>query len=66
MFLEIATSLGALFGAFLGTHVAARHLSILFGLILLQAAWQNSRGRWHSYTYLPPDPLAKLLELIVA
>jgi uncharacterized protein len=63
MFLEIATTLGALFGAFLGTHVAARHLSVLFGLILLQAAWQTSRARKRSNTPVPPDPLAKRLRL---
>ena len=43
MFLEIATTSGALFGAFLGTHIPARYLSILFGIILLQAAWQTGR-----------------------
>jgi uncharacterized membrane protein YfcA len=63
MFLEIATTLGALFGAFLGTHVAARHLSVLFGLILLQAAWQTSRARKRSNTPVTPDPLAKQLQL---
>src|SRR5689334_13775538 len=43
MFLEIATTLGALVGAFVGTHVPTRALSIIFGLVLLQAAWQSSR-----------------------
>src|SRR4051812_14419109 len=56
MFLEIATTLGALFGAFLGTHIPARYLSVLFGIILLQAAWQTSRPRKHPTTPLPPDP----------
>jgi uncharacterized membrane protein YfcA len=63
MFLEIATTSGALFGAFLGTHIPARYLSILFGVILLQAAWQTSRSRRHSSTPLPPDPLARQLRL---
>ena len=63
MFLEIATTLGALLGAFLGTHVPARYLSILFGIILLQAAWQTSRRRKHRTAPLPPDPLAKRLRL---
>jgi uncharacterized protein len=63
MFLEIATTLGALFGAFLGTHIPARYLSILFGMILLQAAWQTSRPRKQRSTPLPPDPLAKRLRL---
>lgn len=63
MFLEIATTLGALFGAFLGTHIPARYLSVLFGIILLQAAWQTSRPRKHSTIPLVPDPLAKQLRL---
>lgn len=37
MFLEIATTLGALFGAFLSSHIPTGALSIIFGLILLQA-----------------------------
>lgn len=63
MFLEIATTSGALVGAFLGTHIPARYLSILFGIILLQAAWQTSRPRKHLTTPLPPDPLARQLRL---
>src|SRR5436305_6947314 len=41
MFLEIATTLGALFGAYLGAHVPTGALSIIFGIVLLQAAWQT-------------------------
>jgi hypothetical protein len=63
MFLEIATTSGALFGAFLGTHIPARYLSILFGVILLQAAWQTSHEPKRSEAPLPPDPLAKRLRL---
>jgi uncharacterized membrane protein YfcA len=59
MFLEIATTSGALFGAFLGTRIPARYLSVLFGIILLQAAWQASPQRKHPKTPLPSDPLAK-------
>ena len=63
MFLEIATTSGALFGAFLGTRIPARYLSVLFGIILLQAAWQASPQRKHPNTPLPSDPLAKRLRL---
>ncbi|MFL6350540.1 MAG: sulfite exporter TauE/SafE family protein [Bryobacteraceae bacterium] len=63
MFLEIATTSGALFGAFLGTHIPARYLSILFGIILLQAAWQTSRTRKDSAKPVPPDPLGRRLRL---
>ncbi len=63
MFLEIATTLGALFGAFLGTHVPTGALSVIFGVILLEAAWQTSRGHKGPKTALPPDPLADMLKL---
>jgi uncharacterized protein len=63
MFLEIATTSGALFGAFLGTRIPARYLSVLFGLVLLQAAWQTSQEGKHHKAPLPPDPLGKRLRL---
>jgi uncharacterized protein len=63
MFLEIATTSGALFGAFLGTRIPARYLSVLFGIILLQAAWQASAQRKHPKTPRPSDPLATRLRL---
>jgi uncharacterized protein len=63
MFLEIATTLGALCGAFLGTHISTRWLSIVFGIILLQAAWQTSRNHKSSPKSLAADPLAEKLRL---
>lgn len=63
MFLEIATTLGALFGAFIGPHVPTRALSVVFGLILLHAAWQSSREHRSKQGELPPDPLALRLKL---
>jgi uncharacterized membrane protein YfcA len=63
MFLEIATTLGALFGAFLGTHIPTRALSVVFGIILLQAAWQTARAHKEHGKPLPPDPLAEKLKL---
>jgi uncharacterized protein len=55
MLLEIATTLGALFGAFLGTRVPVSYLSIVFGLILLQSAWQSSREHKSTQTLKPAD-----------
>jgi uncharacterized membrane protein YfcA len=63
MFLEIATTLGALFGAFLSAHIPVRALSIIFGVILLDAAWQASRLHKDSKKPLPPDPLGEMLTL---
>jgi hypothetical protein len=39
MFLEVATTLGAIFGAFLATRVPTHTLAIVFGLVLLYSAW---------------------------
>jgi uncharacterized membrane protein YfcA len=46
MFLEVATTIGAIFGAFLATRVSTHALAIVFGLVLIYSAylsWQQSR-----------------------
>jgi uncharacterized protein len=63
MFLEVATTLGALFGAFLGTRIPTRYLGVIFGFILLQAAWQASRERAQHLLQQTTDPLAIRLKL---
>jgi uncharacterized protein len=63
MFLEIATTLGALFGAFLGAHVPTRILAVIFGVMLLQAAWQALHGHEETHTPISSDPLATRLHL---
>jgi uncharacterized protein len=63
MFLEIATTLGALLGAFLATRTPTAILSVIFGLVLLHAAWQSSRGRPHDETAKKSDPLALRFKL---
>jgi hypothetical protein len=39
MFLEVATTFGAVFGAYLATRVPTRALAIIFGLVLIYSAW---------------------------
>ncbi|HYZ73264.1 MAG TPA: sulfite exporter TauE/SafE family protein [Chthoniobacterales bacterium] len=63
MFLEIATTLGALFGAFLGTRIPTAGLGIVFGIVLLQSAWQASRLHKLHPGSSAPDPLAAQLRL---
>jgi uncharacterized membrane protein YfcA len=63
MFLEIATTLGAVFGAFLAAHIATGALGILFGVVLLQSAWQASREHRSGKAPQPDDPLADRLKL---
>ncbi len=58
MFLEVATTLGAVCGAYLSTHVSTRWLAIVFGVMLLQAAWQASRKPKEAAQPQPADPLA--------
>jgi uncharacterized membrane protein YfcA len=46
MFLEIATTIGAVFGAFLATRTPTRALAVIFGIVLLYSSWlswQHSR-----------------------
>src|ERR1700727_1482617 len=46
MFLEIATTVGAVFGAFLAGHIPVRALAVIFGTVLVYSAylsWQQSR-----------------------
>ncbi len=46
MFLEMATTVGAILGAFLATRTPTRALAIIFGVVLLYSAWlswQQSR-----------------------
>src|SRR6201998_19480 len=58
MFLEIATTLGALLGAFLAPRTPTAILSVIFGLVLLHAAWQSSRDQPHDEKSKQPDALA--------
>ncbi|HEX3682511.1 MAG TPA: sulfite exporter TauE/SafE family protein [Bryobacteraceae bacterium] len=63
MFLEIATTLGAVFGAYLGAHVPTRILAVVFGVMLLQSAWQAAREHKQPKEQAPSDPLADRLRL---
>jgi uncharacterized membrane protein YfcA len=44
MFLEVATTVGALFGAFLAARVPTRALAALFGAVLIYSAWLSWRS----------------------
>src|SRR6185437_14583286 len=63
MFLEIATTLGAVYGAFLATHVPVSALSIVFGVVLLHSAWQSNRQHKEGAPHLANDPLSRRLRL---
>jgi uncharacterized protein len=63
MFLEIATTLGALLGAFLTTKVPTSTIAIIFGSVLMYSAYVSRRTRPRSLGEDPPDPLATRLQL---
>ena len=63
MFLEIATTLGALLGAYLSSRTPTTILAIIFGVVLLHAAWQSSREHKRDVASEQPDPLATGLRL---
>lgn len=63
MFLEIATTLGALLGAFLTAHVPARGIAVIFGVVLLYSAYVARNIRPRTAQDHPPDPLATKLKM---
>ncbi len=63
MFLEIATTIGAIFGAFLAAGTPTKAIAIIFGLMLLGSAVTSSLSRKDRSTNRPPDSLASALRL---
>ncbi len=63
MFLEIATTIGALLGAYLTAKIPASAIAIIFGLMLMYSAFVSRRTRPRTETELPPDPLATKLKM---
>jgi len=63
MFLEIATTLGALLGAYLTAKVPASALAVIFGLMLMYSAYVSRRTRPRTSTEKPADPLATRLKM---
>ena len=61
MFLEIATTTGAIFGAWLATRVATADISIVFGLILLYSVYLSLRR--HRNVVVPRDPWSDRLKM---
>ena len=63
MFLEIATTLGALLGAFLATKVPTSTIGLIFGLVLLYSAYVSIRPQPDLSTNDRLDPLATRLRM---
>jgi len=63
MFLEIATTIGALLGAFLAARVSGNVIATVFGLVLFYSAYLAGRPRVkHAFDEIP-DPLATRLKM---
>jgi hypothetical protein len=63
MFLEIATTIGAVAGAYLASHVSTHALAVIFGLVLIQAAYSALTKSGDSAHVVESDKLGTLLRL---
>ena len=63
MFLEIATTCGAVIGALLTALLAASAIAIIFGVVLLASAALSFRRRREPDPREPPDPIAVRMRL---
>ncbi len=63
MFLEIATTIGALFGAYLVARISTDFIAIIFGIVLLISAYLSSRQRKKTEIVVQPNFLADRLKM---
>src|SRR5947209_7204001 len=63
MFLEIATTFGALTGAALATRVSTHSIAIVFGLMLLFSAYFSRKPQSQADRSAPPDKVATWLRM---
>ena len=63
MFLEIATTLGAVVGAVLASHMSTRAIELIFGVLLLYSAFRAAMTDADTRSPEPPDPIAARLRL---
>jgi uncharacterized membrane protein YfcA len=63
MFLEIATTVGALCGAFLATRIPTAAIAIVFGVVLLYSAWTSIKPEADVPIHERTDGIAQRLRL---
>ena len=63
MFLEIATTIGALVGAALASTISTQILAVIFGAVLVYSAFLSGRRRKENHHKDKPDPWATRLKL---
>jgi uncharacterized membrane protein YfcA len=63
MFLEIATTMGALIGAALAVRVSTGIIAVIFGMVLIYSAYLSSRPKLYRAGDDHPDRLATILRM---
>jgi len=63
MFLEIATTIGALAGASLAARMSTSAIAVIFGVVLFYSAYLSNRSRPEHSSAARPDPLATFLRM---
>ena len=63
MFLEVATTIGALAGAFLAARISPSAIAVVFGVVLFHSAYLSNRHRPERPDADRPDPLAVRLRM---
>jgi hypothetical protein len=63
MFLEIATTIGAIVGALIAAHVSTSTIAIVFGAVLIYSAYLSTRRQPAAPSPQPEGPVARALRL---
>ncbi|MFA5168544.1 MAG: sulfite exporter TauE/SafE family protein [Candidatus Omnitrophota bacterium] len=63
MFLEVATTIGALVGAFLALRLSTPSIAVIFGVVLIYSAFVSGQPRSEGPDIDKPDKLATFLEM---
>lgn len=63
MFLEVATTIGALVGAFLAAKLSTSVIAVIFGVVLLYSAYLSNKRHHDHPLDAQPDPIATRLRL---
>jgi uncharacterized membrane protein YfcA len=63
MFLEMATTVGAISGAVIAARLPTSTIAIVFGVVLLYSAYSSSKEHSAAIANLPPDKIATALRM---
>src|ERR1700691_3837877 len=63
MFLEVATTFGAVLGAFLATRAPTRALAMIFGVVLIYSAWLSRSRHTDAQKKVIDNPWSDRLEM---